>query len=421
MAMAARADNALRMGNDEAARGLVRQARDVLAGRTGEPNFEASISLTEGWLFLRLANFPMAKASFLKSLTSPVANADSTNSPHLEALTGLVRLETNARNFEAALAAQTELEVISARTIGFGARELVELAIGRGEILATAGQYKNALIHTQAAIAHCGATLGPSDARCRRLVYDKSITLLRLGWVERVRSDLTTLHAILDDTSAPHAQSAVMLQLYRVYSMLGELAQQSALTEGLSAMIQSSEAVGSNSKRTLSALLYVAEDCLRTGRPIEAEEWLNRANAKEPARVGPGPVPEASITAHMLKGVSLLRQGRAHEALALLRQARIDRETALGPLHSLTLFSMLNEAQALRDLGRADDALALVQRAVPVLRRALGDDAPVYLRAAQIERELLDTVGSGFAGLKRMREVRTIEPVAHRQPDDFFN
>ena len=168
-------------------------------------------------------------------------------------------------------------------------------------------------------------------------------------------------------------------------------------------------------------LLYTAEDRLRTGRPIEAAQWLNRAIEKEPARVGPEPPSESSIMARMFMGVSLLRQARGTEALVWLRQARIDRENTLGPLHSLTLFSALNETQALRDLGRSEEALALVRRAEPELRRTMGDDAPVYLRVAQIERELLADAVSRFAGFKRTREAHSGGSVVDRRPDDFLN
>lgn len=421
MAMAARADNALRMGNDEAARGLVQQARDVLAGRAANAELDASLNLTEGWLALRQGDLPRAKENFLVSLKSPALSADSTRNLRHEALSGLVKLEVLAHNFDAALVAQAELETISAQTNGFTARDRVASDIGRGELLAKAGHYRSALTHAEAAIARCGSSLGSNDARCRRLVYTRTMAMLRLGWPERVRPDVPVLHAIMDDTSSPDSQAAAMIPLFRVYSALGELAQQSALADRVLAMINSPDDVGVDPRRKILGLVFIAEDRLRTGRAIEAEDWLKQAIAKEPPRIGAAPPSETSIMAHMLMGVSLREQHRAIDALPWLRQARIDRESALGPLHTLTLLSALNEAQVLQDLGRFAEALALVRRAAPELRLTLGDDAPVYKRVALLERSIRGEAGVPPAESMPAQDLRTSRPAASRRSDDFFN
>ena len=421
MAMAARADNALRMGNEEAARGLVRQARDVLAGRAADAELDASLNLTEGWLALRQGDLPRAKVSFLASLKSPALSVDSTRNLRHEALSGLVKLEVLAHNFDAALVAQAELEALSAQSNGFSARDRVASDIGRGELLAKAGHYRSALTHTEAAIVRCGSSLGSSDARCRRLIYTKTMAMLRLGWPERVRPDLPVLHAIMDDTSSPDAQAAAMIPLFRVYSALGELAQQSVLADRVSAMINSSDDVGVDPRRKILGLVFIAEDRLRMGRAVEAEDWLKQAIAKEPARTGSEPSSETSIMAHMLMGVSLREQHRATDALPWLRQARVDRENALGPLHTLTLLSALNEAQVLQDLGRFQEALVLVHRAAPELRLTLGDDTPVYKRVTLLERSLRDEADVQPTQSMPAQGARTYRPAAGRRADDFFN
>ena len=421
MAMAARADNALRMGNEEAARGLVRQARDVLAGRAADAELDASLNLTEGWLALRQGDLPRAKVSFLASLKSPALSVDSTRNLRHEALSGLVKLEVLAHNFDAALVAQAELEALSAQSNGFSARDRVASDIGRGELLAKAGHYRSALTHTEAAIVRCGSSLGSSDARCRRLIYTKTMAMLRLGLPERVRPDLPVLHAIMDDTSSPDAQAAAMIPLFRVYSALGELAQQSVLADRVSAMINSSDDVGVDPRRKILGLVFIAEDRLRMGRAVEAEDWLKQAIAKEPARTGSEPSSETSIMAHMLMGVSLREQHRATDALPWLRQARVDRENALGPLHTLTLLSALNEAQVLQDLGRFQEALVLVHRAAPELRLTLGDDTPVYKRVTLLERSLRDEADVQPTQSMPAQGARTYRPAAGRRADDFFN
>ena len=386
-AMAARADNALRMGNDALARDSAQQARTLLSGRLGDAATQASLHLTEGWLALRQGDLLRAKVGFRESLSLSAATTDAASELRLDAMTGLVRSEVVSHNFDAALAAQTELETLSARAPRFDARAAVALQIERGELLAAAGRYRDALLHDEAAVARCVASLGANDARCARLVYDKAQALLRLGWPQRVRPDLPALQAVMDDTSSPDAQAAAMLPLYRVYSALGELPQQSALADRVWAMTQSGDGAGIRPARKIYGLIYIAEDHLRAGRAREAEELLTLALLKEPGTASAGNPSETSAMARMLMGVALRSQHRLDESLMWLKQARVEREIALGPLHSMALLCALNEAQTLHALGRIQEALDLMRIAEPVLRRTLGADAPVYRRVAQLERE----------------------------------
>ena len=421
MAMAARADNALRMGNDAVARDSLRRAREALSGRKGDPGTEGSLHLTEGWLALRQGDVPLARANFAVSLKSSTSTPDLVSNSQLDAMSGLVRTEVLAHNFDAALAAQTELEAVSARAPKFDARAAVALDIERGELLAAAGRYREALIHDESAIARCVSSLGSNDARCGRLVYDKAQALLRLGWPQRVRPDLPTLQAVMDDTSSPDSQAAAMLPLYRVYSALGELTQQSALADRVWAMTQSSEDVGIRSARKMYGLIYIAEDRLRAGRAREAEELLNLALSKEPGKSSAGISSETSAMARTLMGVALRSQHRLDESLTWLKQARVEREIALGPLHSVTLLCALNEAQTLYALGRSQEAIDLMRIAEPELRRTLGTDAPVYRRVVQLEADWQSLSTRDPNDSSRAAAAPSISSPLISSTDDFFS
>lgn len=421
MAMAARADNALRMGNDALARDSVQQARRVLSGRLGDEATEANLHLTEGWLALRQGDLLLAKAGFRESLRLYASTADPASDLRLDAMTGLVRSEVISHNFDAALAAQTELETVSARAPRFDARAAVALQIERGELLAAAGRYRDALLHDEAAVARCVSSLGANDVRCGRLVYDKAQALLRLGWPQRVRPDLPVLQALMGDTSFPDAQAAAMLPLYRVYSALGELPQQSALADRVWAMTQSNESVGIRPARKIFGLIYIAENHLRAGRAQEAEDVLKLALSKEPGPSSTGIPSETSATVRMLMGVALRAQHRLDESLTWLKQARVEREIAMGPLHSMTLLCALNEAQTLHVLGRSQEALDLMHIAEPELRRTLGTDAPVYRRVLQLERDWQSLETRDPNDSSRAAAAPSISSPLSSSTDDFFS
>lgn len=421
MAMAARADNALRMGNDALARELLRRARDAMSGRPGDAGTEGSLHLTEGWLALRQGDLALAKASFGASLKSSASRPDVVSDMRLDAMTGLVRSEVLAHNFDAALAAHIELETVSARAPRFDARAAVALDIERGELLAAAGWYREALIHDESAIARCVSSLGANDARCRRLVYDKAQALLRLGWPERVRPDLPALRAVMDDTTSPDAQAAAMLPLYRVYSALGELPQQSALADRVWAMTQSNEGAGIHPVRKFYGLVYIAEDRLRAGQAQEAEDLLKQALLMEIAQPAGRLPSETSAMAGMLMGVALRMQYRFDESMTWLLRARLEREKALGPLHPMTLLCVLNEIQTLRALGRTQEAIALLRISEPELRRKLGTDAAAYQRVARIKSELMSLGERGKADSRFGGNAGRDVPPESSSANDFFS
>ena len=90
----------------------------------------------------------------------------------------------------------------------------------------------------------------------------------------------------------------------------------------------------------------------------------------------------------------------------------------LGPNHPMTQLYALNNAIALVQLGRADEALALVSRADPVLREAFGTDAPVYARVLRLRNRL--------AVLLKTEEAQSSNLPSKQRPDqpltfDFFS
>jgi hypothetical protein len=65
-----------------------------------------------------------------------------------------------------------------------------------------------------------------------------------------------------------------------------------------------------------------------------------------------------------------------------------DLAAAVGVEHPLTLLFALNAVAAMDALGQSPGAEALLNRAEPVLRRALGETAPTYSRVQRLQARI---------------------------------
>ena len=106
------------------------------------------------------------------------------------------------------------------------------------------------------------------------------------------------------------------------------------------------------------------------------------------------PATASVAIAKSLQGIALLLRGRNVDALEGLRAAQSDASKLLGPDDPVTRLFSLNAALALETLGRNSEALAIVEQAEPLLRKAMGGDAPVYLRVKALQSHLEQAVSS---------------------------
>ncbi|MEP7101639.1 MAG: serine/threonine-protein kinase [Burkholderiales bacterium] len=414
VAIAARADNALQMGNDALAYQLIDRARATARPGNRDAELEASLGLTEAWLALRHGDAERAKALFKESSLHAVAGGDSPGQVGLRALSGLVQAERRLYNFDAAIETQSELERVVGRLPQTTPRDHVVLDIGRAELLAAAGQYREALEHDTRASARCASLLGPNDANCRRLTYGESSAFLRLGWADRTRPVLADLEAVAFDSSSPDTGAAALLLVFQARSILGDLVGRPDLVERTRKLARSGAEVVVAPGRKLQALLLLAEDQLRSGRTSEAERCLVEALAK--ARTEGRVAPEMSAMLQSTAGVIRFGQGRFAEALDEFQKGTRDVESSLGSRHTLTLLSLLNEANVLAQLNRADEARERIGRVKELLARALGRDAPVLARLTQLEAQL----GTGSTGARVTTKETATTARRPRLLDVFF-
>ena len=102
--------------------------------------------------------------------------------------------------------------------------------------------------------------------------------------------------------------------------------------------------------------------------------------------------------AKSLRGIALFELGRGAESLESLRECQTDFSKLSGPNSATTSLFSLNLALVLERSRRIDQALAVVNQAEPVLREAMGLNAPTYLRVKSIQDRLAHTKPAVLSG-----------------------
>lgn len=96
--------------------------------------------------------------------------------------------------------------------------------------------------------------------------------------------------------------------------------------------------------------------------------------------------------------------GRSSEVIELLETAKADQETALGDAHPELAWTLTTLGEAYDDVGRWDDGLAVLTRALDIREAALGPDHP----------DVAGSLNSVGAHLLQSGEVSKAEPLLRR-------
>ena len=184
---------------------------------------------------------------------------------------------------------------------------------------------------------------------------------------------------------APDLRAYASQLLCRVLGVIEPAAVDAALEARLRSIGDGTDAPGLDAGSRSAALLALADWQLHAGRPAQAQHEVERVLAEGGERSASA----AELAwGRTLLGVALMQQGRLADALRWFEQADAEHARLLGADHPMTLMFALNRALALHGLGRGAEAAAIVQRAEPVLRAAMGDAAPTYIRLLELKKRL---------------------------------
>jgi eukaryotic-like serine/threonine-protein kinase len=388
LALVARAGNAHDMGHTEAALKLLRDARTMPGRPTGDAELEARLSAVEAWIASIQGDPENARNLFRESEEWARKAYGPDDSRTLDVLRGRVQVERQMRNFDGALALQTELEARAARSKEADEKDLVKLAEDRMNLLYSAGRYAEALEHSRAMLPRCERALGPNHELCGGLLVGKLQASLRVGEVLLDPTEVRRVDAMARDGTSPFFATEALLLLSRIESVAGPSLRQQELLGSVRALGKSGADLAVDPLLKAKALLTAAEAELRLHAPGDAPALVTQALAFAPEEDRSLPAMLIRGVGRSLSGVALARSGHSDAALESMVLGQSDLARAIGPLHPLSRLFAMNIVETLHALGRDLEARALLVEADPILRRALGELSPVYLRIQGLKARL---------------------------------
>jgi serine/threonine protein kinase/tetratricopeptide (TPR) repeat protein len=393
LALADQADNATRMFDLSSAAQLIAKAKEVRGRRLGDVEVNARLDEIEGWIARARGDAAQARELLERSRRG---FSDALGADHLRTFYAgrkLAQAERALGNFDKALALHDSLERSASRVEGLDDKERAGLDWERIDLLYVAGVYARALSDVEIAEPRCTRLIGADAEDCRLLSLKAGLILLRLGWVGRANAVLPRIAAIAHDVRSPLVRTDATLLALRIESASRPDGVEASF-EAVRALSDSGDAVISKPAYKASALLALAESRLRSGQPGDARKWAEQA-----LELAPGG-PTLAIGQSLL-GIGLLHQGQPQLALKRFSLANDAFSSSLGADHPLTQLFMMNQALALERLGKQSDAIAILDHAQPILRHALGSDAPTYLRVLDLRSRLELPGRSGENGRKQ--------------------
>ena len=389
----ARADhafNALQMNNLRLAERLLQGAESVRGRPASDAELNARLAEVAGGIALNGGDAQRARALLSAGRLVAMQALGADHIRTFKLARALVRAERDLHDFTAALLLQDELRRGVSRVQGLAPSEVSVMDWEHVNLLAAAGRFSLALTLLEAALPRCVDTLGVQEQTCRYLFLKKSQTLLRLGKVDQAMQDSPRLQAISRDVTSPFLQIEALVLDFRLQSMGSGAAELLPLFERVRAFGESGPEVAMQPTFKAAALLALSEARLRAGESGAARRWADLALSALGNGVAQGDGLRIAAIGRMLTGISLLQQGQPDQALSWLQEAQAGFAKTLGPEHPTTQLFGLNNALALGELHRLPEALALVRHAEPVLRDALGADAPTYQQVIALLRRLED-------------------------------
>jgi serine/threonine protein kinase len=421
LAHTAQADAAVRMGDMKLAQAALQQAKDTRNRPSADAELDARMSEVEGWIAVARGDALNARDLFRQSHEQALKAFGQYHLKVMDALRGQAAAERQLRNFDEALRLLDLLQATAERTSGVDARMMPGLARSRANLLLTAGHVAEALDQVASALPRCVSDLGPNHRECRELMFAKVNAMLRLGMTSRAVEDLPSLRVMADDQKSPALGADTLLLMLKLESTEGTPDRPTTVFERVRNLVESDAVVKFGQGFKTRAMLSLAEARLRANDPTDGERWLGRALENQRRSDGSVPASLSSAVVKSLQGVSLLYRGRSADALVSLRAGQGEASALFGPDNLTTHLLSLNTALALEMLGRSSEALSIVEHAEPVLRKAMGSDAPTYLRVIDFRNHLERAIASLSPSSRDIRPFAFDVGISKYPHVDFFN
>ena len=389
LAAATHAENAINMGDPKLARELLQDLRKQPNTPVSDPLVKARITEIDGWVELSGGSAERARELFAQSRRTLEESVGPNDSRTFAVGRALARADRRLQRYDEAVKLFAELRAIAiAHSEALDANEHAAFDWEWLELLYGVGRYAQVTDEAEPLINRCVELRGPGNENCLLLMLKNAQALLRLGLVERAAAQAPKLTAMLDEKAPLQIRAEAMMFMFRVNDLRGTPAA-ADWRERLQAFGMSGNEVAVNPIFKAATLLVLSDAALRHGDAEDARHWLD-ATVAILDRLPPS-ASSALIrsVATSLSGVVLLREEGPELALAQFKLAEQQFVKVLGPQHPQSLLLSLNQAIAFEEMGRREEAQAVVSKSMAPLLAALGGTAPLYQSILRLRDRLM--------------------------------
>lgn len=248
-----------------------------------------------------------------------------------------------------------------------------------------AGRFQAALQHHDEADGLCHTTLDAKGIMCVYNQFHRSALLMLLG---QDRAAMASVPLLLPPPGPAQSGWAArrIVQAFEIVERNGELGMHPELASRLAAVAEARPGDVEDWQSQLLALTALARQLLREGQAERAQELAARAHALIAAR-GQGNN-RFVLPTQVLHALTWHALGEHAVALQALDRACARQRDALNADHPVTVLVCVTRARPMWALQQTEEALTLVDNALPILRRTMGDAAPTVQRLEALRAEI---------------------------------
>ena len=248
------------------------------------------------------------------------------------------------------------------------------------------GRYRSSKERFEKAYASCEELLNPRGNECATTRTHYIDTLLRLGYSKEA---FNTLQLPVGQNDASNLHFEAIFDAYRVLSRNSNLHLFPTVTDAVSKFEGSTDSKKPVSMNRIVLSLAKIRHALQEGKIEVASALLNQTQAwfKSTSQ----DVWRVRREIRIYQGLIAQAKGNYDTAQQLLQQAVDENAKHLGRDHPLTLLVSVHLVRTLRATNQSDAALALLEHAIPLLKEAMGEKAPNFLKILAMREELIST------------------------------
>jgi len=262
------------------------------------------------------------------------------------------------------------------------------MAMGKAE--RSRGNFKRAKEQFEVVLARCADTLEPKSRPCVDARNNMIEAIFLLGDYQLGAKAIPVLLPDAMDSRLDVYYLQALVNAHHLLAMNSMLASQPGIVERIKTLGDSPVESDRPEVYKVWALIHQGEASLFEKNTAAAAHYLDRAERRFKAAT----LKDDRALSYLswLQGLTAQAQGKFDQALSVLEADAAESARRFGADHPATQLAAVRHARVLWATNQRDKALPLLDRAIPILREAMGIDAPKFRKIQALREEVASTL-----------------------------